>query len=289
MRILFAPSDVAVPQPPARTRNRVEIPDRFKWNLDDIFHELGGLGGGVQPARAGHRALRRAEGHAGAGSRAAARGVPAVGGARAAGVSRLVLSRRCATTRTSATTPSTRAASRCSSCSRAGSRRSPGSIPSCSASRSRPCAAGWTSLEALRLYRFAIEDLYRQQEHVLDEAGERLMSLASRLSSAPNEAYSALSTADVKFPTITLSTGEEVVDLVRSVPRHSRDPARAGGPRHARSRRCTTPTSRRSTPTPRSTTASASATGSRRAPAATRARSRRRCTATTSRPPSSRT
>jgi oligoendopeptidase F len=64
--------------------------------------------------------------------------------------------------------------------------------------------------EPLRLYRFAIEDLYRQQEHVLDEAGERLMSLASRLSSAPNDAYWALSTADAKFPTITLSTGEQV-------------------------------------------------------------------------------
>src|SRR5688572_23711752 len=70
---------------------------------------------------------------------------------------------------------------------------------------------GWIeSTEALKLYRFAIEDLYRQQEHVLDEAGERLMSLSSRLSSAPNEAYWSLSTADAKFPTITLSTGEEV-------------------------------------------------------------------------------
>ena len=65
--------------------------------------------------------------------------------------------------------------------------------------------------EPLRLYRFAIEDLYRQQEHVLDEAGERLMSLASRLSSAPNETYFALSTADVKYPTVTLSDGEDVV------------------------------------------------------------------------------
>jgi oligoendopeptidase F len=64
--------------------------------------------------------------------------------------------------------------------------------------------------EALKLYRFAIEDLYRQQEHVLDERGERLMSLASRLASAPNDAYWALSTADAKFPTITLSTGESV-------------------------------------------------------------------------------
>ena len=64
--------------------------------------------------------------------------------------------------------------------------------------------------EALRLYRFAIEDLYRQQEHVLDEPGERLMSLSSRLASAPNEAYWSLSTADAKFPKVTLSTGEEV-------------------------------------------------------------------------------
>ncbi len=64
--------------------------------------------------------------------------------------------------------------------------------------------------EALRLYRFAIEDLYRQQEHVLDEAGERLMSLSSRLASAPNDAYWALSTADAKFQTVRLSTGEDV-------------------------------------------------------------------------------
>jgi oligoendopeptidase F len=64
--------------------------------------------------------------------------------------------------------------------------------------------------DELRVYRFAIENLYRQQEHVLDEAGERLMSLASRLASAPNDAYWALSTSDAKFPQITLSSGEEV-------------------------------------------------------------------------------
>jgi oligoendopeptidase F len=69
----------------------------------------------------------------------------------------------------------------------------------------------WMDASApLQLYRFAIEDLYRQQEHVLNEAGEHLMSLASRLASAPNEAYWALSTADAKFPTVTLSDGESV-------------------------------------------------------------------------------
>jgi oligoendopeptidase F len=70
---------------------------------------------------------------------------------------------------------------------------------------------GWIDeFEPLRMYRFAIENLYRQQEHVLDEQGERLMSLASRLASSPNDAYWALSTADAKFQPVTLSNGEQV-------------------------------------------------------------------------------
>jgi oligoendopeptidase F len=62
----------------------------------------------------------------------------------------------------------------------------------------------------LAVYRFFLEDLYRQQEHVLDEKGEHLLSLSSRFSSAPHDAYAALSTADIKHPTITLSTGADV-------------------------------------------------------------------------------
>src|SRR5437660_5149268 len=61
----------------------------------------------------------------------------------------------------------------------------------------------------LAVYRFAIEDLYREQEHVLDEKGEHLLSLSSRFSSAPYDAYAALSTADLKHPTIKLSSGAE--------------------------------------------------------------------------------
>ena len=69
----------------------------------------------------------------------------------------------------------------------------------------------WMDASAdLAVYRFAIEEVYRLQEHVLDEAGERLLSLSSRLSSAPNEAYGALSTSDAKFPEVELSTGEKV-------------------------------------------------------------------------------
>ena len=64
--------------------------------------------------------------------------------------------------------------------------------------------------EPLAVYRFFIEDLFRQHAHVLDEPGERLLSLASRLGGVPHDAYAALSTADARFPTIALTTGESI-------------------------------------------------------------------------------
>jgi oligoendopeptidase F len=64
--------------------------------------------------------------------------------------------------------------------------------------------------EDLALYRFAIESLFHEQEHVLDEQGERLMSYAGRFNSVPYDSYSALTTADVKFPAITLTNGTKV-------------------------------------------------------------------------------
>lgn len=59
----------------------------------------------------------------------------------------------------------------------------------------------------LAVYRFAVEDLFRLQEHVLDEKGERLLSLSSRFSSSPHDAYASLSTADLKPPFVTLPSG----------------------------------------------------------------------------------
>ncbi len=70
---------------------------------------------------------------------------------------------------------------------------------------------GWMASDSdLAIYRFALEDLYRQQEHVLDDKGEHLLSLSSRFSSSPDDAYGALSTADVKYPVLTLSNGATV-------------------------------------------------------------------------------
>ncbi len=78
-------------------------------------------------------------------------------------------------------------------------------------------AIEWSTMEpwlnetpGLNQYRFGIEDIYRLQKHVLDEKSERLLSYFSRLSGTPGSVYNQLSTADIKFGTIQLSTGEEV-------------------------------------------------------------------------------
>jgi oligoendopeptidase F len=62
----------------------------------------------------------------------------------------------------------------------------------------------------LGVYRFALEDLFRQKDHILDEDGERLLSYAARLSGGPPETYALLSTADTDFETVELTDGRRV-------------------------------------------------------------------------------
>ncbi len=70
---------------------------------------------------------------------------------------------------------------------------------------------GWMDEDRdLAVYRFAIERTYHQQEHVLDEKGEHLLSLSSRFGDAPNDIHSMLANADIKHPVITLHDGRQV-------------------------------------------------------------------------------
>ncbi|EIQ00663.1 oligoendopeptidase F [Opitutaceae bacterium TAV1] len=62
---------------------------------------------------------------------------------------------------------------------------------------------------ALGIYRFPILDTYRQQKHVLDEKGEKLLSFSTRFSQTPRSVYTELSTADIRFPKVTFSDGVE--------------------------------------------------------------------------------
>jgi len=66
------------------------------------------------------------------------------------------------------------------------------------------------STAGLAPYRFGLENLYRQQAHVLDEDKERLLSFYSQFNGTPQSIYSELSTSDIQFPTVTFSTGTEL-------------------------------------------------------------------------------
>jgi oligoendopeptidase F len=206
----FTPSDVAAPEPPqTRSRQREEIPDRFKWNLDDIFKSW-------EEWEAAYKKLE-----AGIERYAALKGTLSGGPDRLLEAFKLAEelgqlayrvwyfpSLRYDEDQRDNTVNAKRQQVQIlfARWKQAESWFNPEllQIP-------LDTVRGWIDgTPALVLYRFAIEDLYRQQEHVLDEKGERLMSLASRLAASPNDAYWALSTADAKFPTITLSTGESV-------------------------------------------------------------------------------
>jgi oligoendopeptidase F len=70
---------------------------------------------------------------------------------------------------------------------------------------------GWLDTNPdLAVYRFAIESLFHEQEHVLDADGERLLSYSGRFNSVPKDSYSALTTADMKPPSVVLASGESV-------------------------------------------------------------------------------
>ena len=73
-------------------------------------------------------------------------------------------------------------------------------------------ASSWFNPEllAIPLEFAASQSLFHEQQHVLDEQGERLMSYAGRFNSVPYDSYSALTTADVKFPSLTLSNGNKI-------------------------------------------------------------------------------
>lgn len=71
---------------------------------------------------------------------------------------------------------------------------------------------GWVDASPiLNERRMGYESLYRNQEHVLDAAGEQIMSYSGPATSAAGDIYSKLSTADIEWPTVTLSDGSEVV------------------------------------------------------------------------------
>jgi len=62
----------------------------------------------------------------------------------------------------------------------------------------------------LGIYKQYFAELWRQQEHILSEAEERLLALTADLSTATGNIFTMLNNADIKFPVIKDEDGKEI-------------------------------------------------------------------------------
>ena len=65
--------------------------------------------------------------------------------------------------------------------------------------------------DEIKDHKFNLMELYRLKAHVLDKDKEKLLSHFSQYMGAVNDIYDELSTSDIKWSEITLSTGEKVL------------------------------------------------------------------------------
>ncbi|MEO8286456.1 MAG: oligoendopeptidase F [Chloroflexota bacterium] len=66
------------------------------------------------------------------------------------------------------------------------------------------------SSEGLKLYEHMLDDLFREQEHLLSAQEEALLAAVSEVAAGPSQIYDMLTDADMKFGTIKNEDGEEV-------------------------------------------------------------------------------
>jgi oligoendopeptidase F len=62
----------------------------------------------------------------------------------------------------------------------------------------------------LKVYRFYLEDVVRRAAHTLTDSEEKILADAGPLSGAPSNVYNILSNADFPYPTVSLSDGRSV-------------------------------------------------------------------------------
>ena len=76
----------------------------------------------------------------------------------------------------------------------------------------------------LKVYSFYLHDILRRRAHTLSDSEEKILASASVVAGAPSDTYGILSDADFPYPTVTLSDGKNVkldsaaFNLYRAVP-----------------------------------------------------------------------
>ena len=65
--------------------------------------------------------------------------------------------------------------------------------------------------EFLKTYTYPLMKLFREEEHTLSKDKEQLLSYFTQVNGSFDEIYSNLTTADVIYPKVTISTGEKIL------------------------------------------------------------------------------
>ena len=75
----------------------------------------------------------------------------------------------------------------------------------------------WATIEGfikkepkLEVYRMNLQDMFRTKKHTLSEPEERIMALASPVSSVPHSVFGTFSDAEMPKPEVTLTNGEKI-------------------------------------------------------------------------------
>lgn len=62
----------------------------------------------------------------------------------------------------------------------------------------------------LRDYRFYLEEITRQKEHILSSSEEQILAMSGEIASAPQQIFNMINNADIKFPVIKDENGNDV-------------------------------------------------------------------------------
>jgi oligoendopeptidase F len=211
---------------PAAARERAEIPERYRWDLADLFRSDAEWKAARDDLATRIPALARHRGKAGESAEALWRALDAAYGAQLA-LERLwvyATARADEDTRVAATRQMRQSAQRLAvELDSATSWLRP-DILALDPARVRAFVA---QEKRLAPYAFVLEDILRWKPHTLGAAEERVAAEAGALASAGRDVAAVLRDADLPWPTVKLSTGEEARLDASGYTLHRASPVRA--------------------------------------------------------------
>lgn len=195
--------------PPALARERAEIPEKYKWNLSELFPSDAAWKTARDELAKRLPTLAAHQGKLGESAESLRRALDAMFGIRREGERLWVyaMARADEDTRVAATREMRQSIEQLSVELDAATSFVRPEILALDPARVRAFLA---QEKGLAVYRVYLEDVLRWRPHTLSAAEERVAAQAGDLAAIGNSVFSVLKDADLPWPTVKLSTGQEV-------------------------------------------------------------------------------